>query len=141
MLSVCEGAENVLHHHRLLERPLLHAASVRGTLESQGCFPICFFMYFIFTFPVRCGNYFVTKYKLQEEYNRPGSTVQEQKDVKGLANVKDLKKQVWDRAGFSVQHAVLYSKHRGLVWYVVLFCVIGRHRYWKMTLTSIQLKV
>lgn len=41
-----------------------------------------------------CGNFCVTKYKLQEEYNRPGSTVQEQKDVKGLANVKDLKKQV-----------------------------------------------
>lgn len=39
----------------------------------------------------RCGNYFVTRYKLKEEYTKPSSDRNTRQAVKSVANAADMK--------------------------------------------------
>jgi hypothetical protein len=41
-----------------------------------------------------CGNYFVTKYKLKEEYSKPDATMETRKELKRVASAADLQGKV-----------------------------------------------
>jgi len=84
------GCPSVLHLPQLLEWIVFHAASVRFLLD-RGC-SHCTRYVTDTSFSCRCGNYFVTRYKLKEQYQQSDDSTK--KTVRQIAAKEDLKENV-----------------------------------------------